>query len=123
MSQQRKSDGQHPNSYYREGEETEHAATNERDTSRHSQPFGTLPAKAIQVLADPGRDVIFWKRSISSWKSGICVIDLSLRSPAAILLHGRPDGFYPVRSRRATLKNVAAIRVTAPKTVKWIAES
>jgi len=33
------------------------------------------------------------------------------------------NGFYPVRSRRATLKNVAAIRVTAPKTVKWTAES
>ena len=33
------------------------------------------------------------------------------------------NGFYPVRSRRATLKNVAATRVTAPKTAKWIAES
>ena len=77
MSEQHKSDWQHPNSYYRKREETEHAATDESDTSRHPQPFRTIPTKAVQVMADPGRDVI-WKRSISSWKSGIRVIDLFL---------------------------------------------
>jgi hypothetical protein len=30
---------------------------------------------------------------------------------------------YPVLSRRATLKNVAATIVTAPSTIRWIAES
>ena len=30
---------------------------------------------------------------------------------------------YPVLSRRATLKKVAAIIVTAPSTIRWIAES
>ena len=34
MSEQRKSNWQHPNTYYREREETEHSATNERDTNR-----------------------------------------------------------------------------------------
>jgi hypothetical protein len=58
VSQQRKSDWQHPNSYYREREETEHAATDECDTSRHPKPFRTLPTKAVQVLADPSRDVL-----------------------------------------------------------------
>ena len=58
MSEQRKSDWQHPNSYYREREETEHAATDECDTSRHPQPFRTISTKAVQVMADPGRDVI-----------------------------------------------------------------
>ena len=58
MSEQRKSDWQHPNSYYRKREETEHAATDECDTSRHPQPFRTIPTKAVQVMADPCRDVI-----------------------------------------------------------------
>jgi hypothetical protein len=58
MSEQRKSDWQHPNSYYRKREETEHAAADESDTSRHPQPFRTIPTKAVQVMADPGRDVI-----------------------------------------------------------------
>jgi hypothetical protein len=31
--------------------------------------------------------------------------------------------FYPVLSRRATLKKVAATIVTAPSTIRWIAES
>ncbi len=57
MSEQRKSDWQHPNSYYRKREETEHAATDESDTSRHPQPFRTIPTKAVQVMPDPGRDV------------------------------------------------------------------
>ena len=57
MSEQRKSDWQHPNSYYRKWEETEHAATDESDTSRHPQPFRTIPTKAVQVMPDPGRDV------------------------------------------------------------------
>ena len=58
MSEQRKSDWQHPNGYYRKREETEHAATDECDTSRHPQPFRTIPTKAVQVMPDPGRDVI-----------------------------------------------------------------
>src|SRR6476660_5071692 len=58
MSEQRKSDWQHPNSYYRKREETEHAATDVRDTSRHPQPFRPIPTKAVQVMAHPGRDVI-----------------------------------------------------------------
>jgi hypothetical protein len=58
ISEQRKSNWQHPNSYYREREETEHSATDERDTSRHPHPFRTLPTKAFQITADPGRNVI-----------------------------------------------------------------
>ena len=50
ISEQRKSDWQHPNSYYRKREETEHAATDESDTSRHPQPFQTIPTKAVQVM-------------------------------------------------------------------------
>ena len=58
ISEQRKSNWQHPNSYYREREETEHSATDECDTSRHPHPFRTLPTKAVQITADPGRNVI-----------------------------------------------------------------
>src|SRR5262249_20169977 len=58
ISEQRKSNWQHPNSYYREREETEHSATDECDTSRHPHPFRTLPTKAVQFTADPSRNVI-----------------------------------------------------------------
>src|SRR5215469_12807010 len=58
ISEQRKSNWQHPNSYYREREETEHSATDECDTNRHPHPFRTLPTKAVQITADPGRNVI-----------------------------------------------------------------
>jgi len=58
ISEQRKSNWQHPNSYYREREETEHSATDECDTNRHPHPFRTLPTKAVQITDDPGRNVI-----------------------------------------------------------------
>jgi hypothetical protein len=58
MSKQRKSNWQHPNTYYRERQETEHSSTDECDTSRHPHPYRTLRTKALQIMADPGRDVI-----------------------------------------------------------------
>src|SRR5262245_34106306 len=58
ISEQRKSNWQHPNSYYREREEPEHSATDECDTNRHPHPFRTLPTKAVQITDDPGRNVI-----------------------------------------------------------------
>jgi hypothetical protein len=58
MGEQRKSNWQHPNTYYREREETEHSATDECDTSRHPHPYPTLSTKALQIMADPGRNVI-----------------------------------------------------------------
>jgi len=58
MSKQRKSNWQHPNSYYRERQEAEHSPTDECDTSRHPHPYRTLRTKALQIMADPGRDVI-----------------------------------------------------------------
>src|SRR5690348_9093257 len=58
MCQQRKSNWQHPNAYYGEREEPQHSATNECDTSRHPHPYRTLSTKAVQITADPGRDVI-----------------------------------------------------------------
>jgi hypothetical protein len=42
MSQQRKSNWQHPNAYYGEREEPQHSATNECDTSRHPHPYRHL---------------------------------------------------------------------------------
>ena len=88
MSEQRKSDWQHPNSYYRKREETEHAAADESDTSRHPQPFRTIPTKAVQVMADPGRDVILEALHFL----------VEIWSPAAVLLHGRYFGAGPPRS-------------------------
>ena len=58
MSKQRKSNWQHPNTYDREREETEHSTTDECDTSRHPHPYRTLPTKSLQTIGDPGRDVI-----------------------------------------------------------------
>jgi hypothetical protein len=56
MSEQRKSNWQHPNTYYREREET--PGTDECDTSQHPHPNRALPTKAVQIMADPSRDVI-----------------------------------------------------------------
>jgi len=56
MSEQRKPNWQHPNTYYREREKTEHSATDKCDTHRHPHPFRTLPTKALQIMADPGRN-------------------------------------------------------------------
>jgi len=58
MSKQRKSNRQHPNTYYREWEETEHSGTNQCDATWHPHPDCTRPTKTTQVFADPGRDVI-----------------------------------------------------------------
>ena len=58
MSKQRKSNWQHPNTYDREREETEHSTTDECDTSRHPRPYRTLPTKSLQIIGDPGRDLI-----------------------------------------------------------------
>jgi hypothetical protein len=57
MSEQRKSNWQHPNTYYREREETQHSATDECNTSRHPHPYRTFPAKAVQITADQARNV------------------------------------------------------------------
>jgi hypothetical protein len=58
MSEQRKSNWKHPNTYHWEREETQHSATDECNTSRHPQPYRTLPAKAVQIIPNPGRDGI-----------------------------------------------------------------
>jgi hypothetical protein len=51
MSEQRKSNWQHPNTYYRERKETKHPATDECDTSGYPHPFCTLATKAVQIMA------------------------------------------------------------------------
>jgi hypothetical protein len=58
VSEQRKSNWQHPNTYYRKREETQHSATDECDASRHPQPYRTLSAKAVQIAADQAGNVI-----------------------------------------------------------------
>jgi hypothetical protein len=56
MSEQRKSNWQHPNTYYRQREET--PGNDECDTSQQPHPYRTLPTKAVQIMADPSGDVI-----------------------------------------------------------------
>jgi hypothetical protein len=56
MREQRKSNWQHPNTYYRKREET--PGNDECDTSRHLHPYRTLPTKAVQIMADQVRDVV-----------------------------------------------------------------
>jgi hypothetical protein len=56
MSEQCKSNWQHPNTYYREREET--PGNDECDTSQHPHPYRSLPTKAVQIMANPSRDVI-----------------------------------------------------------------
>jgi hypothetical protein len=56
MSEQRKSNWQHPNTYYRDREET--PGTDECDTGQYSHPYRTLPTKAVQIMADQARDVV-----------------------------------------------------------------
>jgi hypothetical protein len=56
MSEQRKSNWQHPNTYYRDREET--PDTDECDASRHPHPYRTLPTKSVQIMADRPRDVV-----------------------------------------------------------------
>ncbi len=93
MSQQRKSNRQHPNTYYREREETQHSATEKCDTSRHPHPYRTLPTKPVQIVADPGRDVILeavhflveigiQRHPRSSGMHSICSYDFTARIPS-----------------------------------------
>jgi hypothetical protein len=56
MSEQHKSNWQHPNTYYREREET--PGNDECGTRQHPHPYRTLPTKAVQITADPRRNVI-----------------------------------------------------------------
>jgi hypothetical protein len=56
MSEQRKSNWQHPNTYYREREET--PGTDECDSSQHPHPYRTLPTKAVQIAANQAGDVV-----------------------------------------------------------------
>jgi hypothetical protein len=56
VSEQRKSNWQHPNTYHREREEA--PGTDECDTSQHPHPYRTLPTKAVQITADQARDVV-----------------------------------------------------------------
>ena len=56
MREQRKSNWQHPNIYYRKREET--PGNDECDTSQHPHPYRTLPTKAVQIKADQARDVV-----------------------------------------------------------------
>jgi hypothetical protein len=58
MSEQHQFNWQHPNTYYREREETEYSAADECDTSWHARPYRMLSTKAFQIMADPCRDVI-----------------------------------------------------------------
>jgi hypothetical protein len=50
MSKQRKSDWQHPNTYYRKWEET--PGTDKCETSQYPHPDRTLPTKAVQIMTD-----------------------------------------------------------------------
>ena len=56
MSEQRKSNRQHPDTYYWQWEKT--PGTDECDTSQHPHPYRTLPTKAVQIVADRARDVV-----------------------------------------------------------------
>jgi hypothetical protein len=56
MSEQNKSNWQHPNTYYREREET--PGNDESDAGQDPRQYRTLPTKAVQITADPSRDVI-----------------------------------------------------------------
>src|SRR5215469_6921782 len=58
MSEQRKSNWQHPNTDYRQREEAQQSSADERDAGRHPHPYRTLPPKAVEIMANPARDVI-----------------------------------------------------------------
>jgi hypothetical protein len=58
MREQRKPNWQHPYTDYREREKTQHSAPDKCDTSRHAHPYRALATKAIQITADPARNVI-----------------------------------------------------------------
>jgi hypothetical protein len=56
MSEQCKSNWQHPKTHYRERKET--PGEDECDTSQHPHPYCTLPTKAVQIMTDWARDVV-----------------------------------------------------------------
>lgn len=56
MSEQRKPNRQHPDTYYREREDT--PGNDECETTQHPHPYRTLPTKTVQIMAGPSRDVI-----------------------------------------------------------------
>src|SRR6516164_3002446 len=58
MSEQRKSNWQHPNTDYRQREEAQQSSADECDAGRHPHPYRTLPPKAVEIMANPARDVI-----------------------------------------------------------------
>src|SRR5215469_9241910 len=58
MSEQRKSNWQHPNTDYRQREEAQQSGADKCDAGRHSHPYRTLPPKAVEITANPARDVI-----------------------------------------------------------------
>ena len=58
ISEQRKSNWQHPNTDYRQREEAQQSSADECDAGRHPHPYRTLPPKAVEIMANPARDVI-----------------------------------------------------------------
>jgi hypothetical protein len=56
MSEQRKSNWQHPNTYYREREET--PSNNECDTSQDPHPYRTLPTKPVLDYGRPNHFLV-----------------------------------------------------------------
>jgi hypothetical protein len=50
MSEQRKPNRQHPNTYYGKREET--PGNDERDPSQHPQPYHTPPTEAVESMTD-----------------------------------------------------------------------
>jgi hypothetical protein len=56
LSEQRKSNWQHPNTDYRKRKAT--PRNDECDTSQYPHPDRTLPTKAVQITANQGGDVV-----------------------------------------------------------------
>jgi hypothetical protein len=114
IGEQRKSNRQHPKTYYWEWEET--PGNDECATSQNPHPYCTLPKKALQILGHPGRDVIL---------EAIHFL-LEIRNPG----HSRLSGMHLIRSYPVTqinaweekeagwqLEVLAALRKHFPKAV------
>ncbi len=56
MGKQRKSNWEHPNTY--DGEREQTPGHDECETDRDPHPYRTVPTKAVQIMADPNRDVL-----------------------------------------------------------------
>ena len=82
IGEQRKSNRQHPNTYYREWEET--PGNDECATGQNPRPYCTLPKKAVQIMADPGRNVIL---------EAVHFL-VEIRNPG----HSRSSGMHLIRS-------------------------